>query len=179
MSALRFSKASIISGLYATDVLNSVYPFLSLNSSGPFGKWTNGGFASATGFNFALFKGALPTQAEIDAAVSVTATNPPAFRSSDALIRYRTAPDDVKGRNSLVTLSHNTWMYAPPASTAIESGEATWFAFMNPKSSDMLIGSVSAQGAGGEMQLVTTTFVKDQMYAMPPWIMSIPRTLEV
>lgn len=139
------------------------------------------GNAATKGLYF--MKGAVPTQDEFDTWYGTGATNVTAdsgiFRASDLLIKYVPVGGNWSNGN-LVSIFNPT--------VAANTGVATWYMFGSfqctllavwPRPTDLLIGTVTAIGGGGDIELLNTSIVSGTTYRIPQYEMRLPTKFNV
>jgi hypothetical protein len=130
-----------------------------------------------------FMKGTPPTQAEFDTWYGTGATNVTAdsgiFRATDLLIKYPTAGGNWNNGNLVVTFN---------PTVAANTGTATWYMFGGfqnlsnnvwARPTDLLIGTVSAIGGGGDIELLNTSIVSGTTYRIPQYEMRLPTKFNV
>ena len=130
-----------------------------------------------------LMKGTVPTQADFDTWYGTGATQITAdsgiFRYADLLIKYVPSGGNWTS-GSLVTTFNPT--------VAANTGTATWYmfgAFQNltngvwPRPTDLLIGTVSSIGGGGDIELLNTAIVAGTTYRIPQYELRLPSKFNV
>lgn len=129
-----------------------------------------GCMAGRGGISF--YSGTMPTQAQIDTAIPLTSassiTDPYA---ASRLVSFTAASCMLAKRNLTIVLNQGT---------ASASGTATWFMlFIQTYSSPTyypaaLVGSITALGGGGDIEVVTNTFVSTSIYKVPQFTLTLP-----
>lgn len=128
--------------------------------------------ASYLANGFSLYKGALPTQTELDAisgsaAITTVAALP---RYADLLSIHYVQEAKFVLNNLQVTLNN---------AVAAASGQASWFMLFSVYNgagsmNQALVGTVSETGGGGDIELLTTSLIAGAMYKIPQIQIAFP-----
>ncbi len=136
-----------------------------------------------TSYGLYLMKGTMPTQADFDTWYGTGATNVTAdsgiFRYTDLLIKYVPSGGNWNNGNLVTTFN---------PTVAANSGTATWYMFGGfqcssngvwARPTDLLIGSVTSIGGGGDIELLNTTIASGTTYRIPQYELRLPSKFNV
>lgn len=135
------------------------------STTAPGGKLLNPAYSSVI-----FYQGVMPTQSVIDSWDNGPQTDP---QAADALAVFPTSNCTLTGRNIQVFLN---------AANAIKTGTASWFMLKAAYSLsggsyvDVLAGSISLTGAGGDIELPDTAFTLGSNYRPPQLTLRLPTT---
>lgn len=137
-----------------------------------------GGSNFVPSFGLYLMKGTVPTQTEFDTWYGTGATNITAdsgiFRYTDLLVKYVPSGGNWNNGNLVTTFN---------PTVAANTGTATWYMFgafqalsngVWARPTDLLIGTVSSIGDGGDIELLNTSIVSGTTYRIPQYEMRLP-----
>lgn len=137
-----------------------------------------GGANFVASYGLYMMKGAVPTQSEFDTWYGTGATNVTAdsgiFRYADLLIKYVPSGGNWNNGNLVTTFN-------PTA--ALNTGTASWYMFgafqylsngVWARPTNLLIGTVSSIGGGGDIELLNTAIVSGTTYRIPQYEMRLP-----
>lgn len=160
--------------------LNNFYSFGFLRAM------VEGGEGGYTSYGLYFMKGAVPSTADFDTWYGTGATDVTAdsgiFRSTDLLLKYVPSGGNWNNGNLVTTFN-------PTAATG--TGTATWYMFGGfqctipvsynswARSTDLLIGTVSSIGGGGDIELLNTSIVSGTTYRIPQYEMRLPTKFNV
>lgn len=129
----------------------------------------NIGSSSMCGLQF--YQGTRPTQSELNTGFPVAATSGANTYTLATLPRNTDLLCHLTMYSFSEAIATNTLTAFQLSGTAIRSGTATWFQLLVVHSGgydfNVITGSVSAVGGGGDIELLTTTFVSGGVYKFP------------
>lgn len=133
------------------------------------------GYAPSASKGLYLYKGAMPTNAEIDtyiAAAPLTVPDTGLFRNADRLLSVTPSTQSLAQGSILHSFS-------PKAASA--SGIATWFLFgvyaistYAARPSYFVVGSITEIGGGGDIELPDVNIVSGTTYRIPSYELKLP-----
>lgn len=134
-----------------------------------------GGYGITSVRGLFLFKGTPVTQDELDtylASAPLNITDTAVIRYNDLLVKF--LPQSQQTTQGTILNSFN------PAN-AINTGTATWFIYgafastsYNNRPSYLVGGTVTGAGGGGDIELLSTSFVSGNAYRMPMYELKLP-----
>lgn len=117
-----------------------------------------------------MYQGAIPTQAQVDAWDTPTASFVDS-RSTDRLVYFAGIAASQAGRNLSVTLA---------AANAVKTGSATWFMLVSTgivsglTVCNVVVGSLTLVGGGGDIEVGSVDYVLGQSYKVPQITLAMP-----
>lgn len=118
---------------------------------------------------FHIYQGALPTQAQLDAM-----SNAAVYTNLNTLPRYNDMLFYAKPTSS--SMVNASWQISIPPATALKTGTASWFMlfaqYAGQLGNNAVVGSLSAIGGAGDIEITTLNFNAGSMYKLPQ--ISIP-----
>lgn len=141
---------------------------------------TGGGYGATTVKGLFVYKGAMPTQTELDSYIVAAGNNVVdggVLRASDLLAKFNIQATSVAQGSILNT-------FAPALATG--TGQASWFVFgvyasnsYTSRPSYLVIGSITAAGGGGDIEMLSLNFVAGTAYRLPPYELKLPSKFNV
>lgn len=128
-------------------------------------------FAGSAGYNDSstyvrIYKGAQPTKTDLDSAT------PSTFRTSDLLITF----DFGSNYWTVTTATGQAALNTSVNATASATGTAAWFMIdVNANNRQMITGTVSGPGGGGDLVIGSTSITSGLIYSLGSLIYTLPR----
>lgn len=134
-----------------------------------------GGYAPGAIRGLFLYKGAMPTAAELDtyiAGAPAAVSDATVLRPSDLLVKY--IPQTLStSQGSIISTFIST--------LATGTGTAAWFAFgvyayngYATRPTYLVVGSITGAGGGGDIEMLATNIVSGNAYRVPAYELRLP-----
>lgn len=126
-------------------------------------------FNNSTSYLY-IMKGAFPTDAQIKTAnyAFVNST-----RGTDSLISY-----PLSGKVTYTVAAQKFTITQLPYTTAVRSGDATWFALINSANTDfVIIGDITNTAGTGVLRMDNVSIVSGTKYKLNQMVLTMPSEL--